>query len=83
MLFQYKHLDKTKTFESVNMINWFIGASSEYQGKFDHKPISISLFYKIKTLYPNMSQIFTYDDGTEIGASEWVECVTQLMTKYR
>ena len=82
MIFKFEHLNKTKTFESVEMINLFIGASSVYQQKFEHEPISISLFYKIKALYPNMGWIFTYDDNTEIEASEWVECVTELMRRF-
>jgi hypothetical protein len=82
MIFKYEHLDKTKTFENTEFINLFTGVNSVYQGKFEHEPISISLFYKIKTLYPNMNWVFTYDDDTEMEASEWVECITELMKRF-
>lgn len=82
MIFKYEHLDKTKTFGNIESINLFTGASSVYQGKFEYEPISVFLFYKIKTLYPDMNWVFTYDDNTEIEASEWVECVNELMRRF-
>ena len=82
MVFKFDHLNKTKTFENREEINLFTGANSMYQEKFEHKPISISLFYEIKALYPCVSWVFTYDDGTEIEPNEWVECVTELMRRF-
>ncbi len=86
ILFQYEHEGKTKTFENESQINLFTGASALYQGEFEYQAISVSLFYKIKAkylLYPHKRQHFTYDDGSEMNAGEWVDCVTQLMTKNR
>lgn len=81
ILFQYEHEGKTKTFENESQINLFTDASVLYQGEFEYQAVSVSLFYKIKAKYPNRSHHFTYDDGSEMNASEWVECVTQLITK--
>lgn len=82
MIFKYEHEGKTKTFENESQINLFTGASVLYQGEFEHQAVSVSLFYKIKAKYPNMSHHFTYDDGSEMNASEWVECVTELMMNF-
>lgn len=80
LFFKYEHDGKVRTFLNENDVNQFTGASSIYCGEFEHNLVTVMLFYKIQSRYPNMSHVFTYDDWTPMTAEEWVDCATQLLS---
>lgn len=79
ILFKYKHDGKVKTFDNESSVNLFTGASILYHGEFEHSPVSVMTFYKMK-MRRDMSHIFRYDDWTPMTAEEWVDCATQLLS---
>lgn len=79
ILFKYKHDGKVKTFEDETDVNLFTGASILYHGEFEHSPVSVMTFYKMK-MRRDMSHIFRYDDWTLMTAEKFVDCATQLLS---
>lgn len=79
ILFKYKHDGKVRTFEDETDVNLFTGVSIIYNGEFEHSPVSVMTFYKMK-MRRDMSHLFRYDDWTPMTAEEWVDCATKLLS---